>query len=1299
MEAVQEKSLTLEDKAKLKQRLALLKKEYKRTVTRLQKSERAERVKIHVKGPIEEQSQEYIGQDRVLLSAGLENVTSNALDLGELHRKYETPSADKLCVSSLEPEIVNSNSRTPPCSGGESSEQEAEGNRAHQSSQVSRNRLRLSRPARKVCFSESPSPGVFRVSSTVNVLDGKESTLDKSLSPVFNKHPTDHAPLRPDNATASFWSEDTKPEDIAHEIVGPSNTALFRLGTADNSPGEVRRNFDTLQSVGAEITTPNELVQHCVEKTETTEEQPLPTDVAATRNSNCALLVTPLQVLVFENRTDLKTTSEPSPPLSSQNQTPPNLKMQAESTVIEEGHNPLSSCTLVEGLLFPVEYYVRTTRRMASCQRKIDIDAVINSHLITGRKGSRGRPRRNSTSSSTPINTSDKLFNSLTPLSRPSVNSAGVVSRSRRGRGRKSCPAVLSSGLKDISIQLKFGDESSLTPSGSQSEKENCEEASPSKSQSAAKCLTNITDGSQIKEMDGFRILLSDKKAYNLRSQDSAVLNVRTSASDFGSSKEANEPTGSPFPRFSGKVSLDNLSHLLKITDFHLPDEDFGILKLDKLKSANHLEPFTPHTSRERGECSQHPKNDSSTLPPTGSSAVLQEVDLRSCSQKSEIALKLLETNEHCTDVDHPPCNNGSILGNDIQQSADAVVSPHSPIREPTNALLSQMSPVITEVLDSKEKTSHSPTKDFLCSPSPNENHSRTISILGRLLPDDEISPTILLNPTGSLNDGEVQACIPFTEVSGAAECLGANLDSCKGLESNDVPTDSPTESEMPGKLSSPKELNSTALFLPSVCSVPLESIIDTVASFCTPGLPFLGSTPAVFSSPQGSKTFVVCSPVDEGQEKALCSEACGGEGPTYMPLSYLIATGDTEDTKPCHVVLGQDNNTVVEGHCENLEHQEKSLLSKTDKDRSVLVTSGRAANEDTEEGIVSGGQLRLLSEVKESCGGGGCAVDLCSVWWEFSDRPELCIVSASESSVCLWRPKSEVAWECAHMWSFTEMPVIEILPLSQEKNIVCVALGNLEIMEIWALFSSPERLGWEKQLVKRGHMKTAQGLSRHRLVSSGIGEDGQVVEVQQLSETGSSVDSLSLVPPRDSVLAFCEVEGEKNALVGSTMDAYVVVWNTITGHLLSSVCMGDHCSDLTCLSVTSDSGLLFLVVGSLFSKPCVDAGSCIFKLIAVNPLGGASTPIMSYVIPNKPGSRYLEADVKRQKAAAVLTCGSIALWDLPRSRCSVTLPPSLDAPWCLVRWSHSPSCLLIGKIDGTICIYEYTEPYSNKES
>lgn len=61
-----------------------------------------------------------------------------------------------------------------------------------------------------------------------------------------------------------------------------------------------------------------------------------------------------------------------------------------------KGAGLLDSCTLVEGLLFPAEYYVRTTRRMASLQSQPDMQAVILGQLNLGRpqRGRGGAGRR-----------------------------------------------------------------------------------------------------------------------------------------------------------------------------------------------------------------------------------------------------------------------------------------------------------------------------------------------------------------------------------------------------------------------------------------------------------------------------------------------------------------------------------------------------------------------------------------------------------------------------------------------------------------------------------------------------------------------------------------------------------------------------------------------------------------------------------------------------------------------------------------------------------------------------------------
>lgn len=88
--------------------------------------------------------------------------------------------------------------------------------------------------------------------------------------------------------------------------------------------------------------------------------------------------------------------------------------VDAGSLVLEEAslaaptENPLSSCTVVEGLLFPVEYYVRTTRRMSSCQREVNLAAVIESQLGKGKKGQR-RPVQKDKNPKNPVLSSPGL--------------------------------------------------------------------------------------------------------------------------------------------------------------------------------------------------------------------------------------------------------------------------------------------------------------------------------------------------------------------------------------------------------------------------------------------------------------------------------------------------------------------------------------------------------------------------------------------------------------------------------------------------------------------------------------------------------------------------------------------------------------------------------------------------------------------------------------------------------------------------------------------------------------------------
>lgn len=91
----------------------------------------------------------------------------------------------------------------------------------------------------------------------------------------------------------------------------------------------------------------------------------------------------------------------------------------------------LGSCTLVEGLPFPVEYYIRTTRRMAASHSSVDLDAVIYSQLTGGR--GRRRLSQSQTSSRGHMTPEHSVCRSTDQTRR-----GGKGQRGRRGRPRST---------------------------------------------------------------------------------------------------------------------------------------------------------------------------------------------------------------------------------------------------------------------------------------------------------------------------------------------------------------------------------------------------------------------------------------------------------------------------------------------------------------------------------------------------------------------------------------------------------------------------------------------------------------------------------------------------------------------------------------------------------------------------------------------------------------------------------------------------------------------------------------------
>lgn len=398
------------------------------------------------------------------------------------------------------------------------------------------------------------------------------------------------------------------------------------------------------------------------------------------------------------------------------------LETQSRLSPLENVAAPgsaLSSCTVVEGLLFPVEYYVRTTRRMSSCQRKVDLDAVILSQLGRSKKGQRSKCKLGDANLDQPsqeragndlgsgivpfpcLGAENDPANSDSPQGSPpassgSSTSVGSVSQSsitskgrdrrqsqRKQRGRRKSasnpPVHLVSPELIESLDLVTARKgSSLLSSECQSQRGNCDaglEKPPSDERrfSAAVALaateTGVSGAVQPRSADpppvGSQVLdkclktLLEQPQSLLQSSDSlhpgngaspiptgdleanfpvcqadgepaepveneqvpkacraellSVINVplrrslrcaarQRAGGHVAKGPEGLAPLGLPAVDLNtcGSLfsfrSLQWLASRLGVRDFHLPDEEFGLLKHEKLESSpvNDLEVFVP---------------------------------------------------------------------------------------------------------------------------------------------------------------------------------------------------------------------------------------------------------------------------------------------------------------------------------------------------------------------------------------------------------------------------------------------------------------------------------------------------------------------------------------------------------------------------------------------------------------------------------------------------------------------------------------------------------------------------------
>ncbi|KAM5329538.1 partner and localizer of BRCA2 isoform 2-T2 [Glossophaga mutica] len=441
------------------------------------------------------------------------------------------------------------------------------------------------------------------------------------------------------------------------------------------------------------------------------------------------------------------------------------------------------------------------------------------------------------------------------------------------------------------------------------------------------------------------------------------------------------------------------------------------------------------------------------------------------------------------------------------------------------------------------------------------------------------------------------------------------------------------THLKIPKLKSQPKQkgLSSSILLFTPLNTITHEGDNRPTADVCSPAFPIIGTTPDL--GPQAHKVSV-----------EVVRQTCSSP-----PLSH----GKTSESQQCHSCTSPPKLDGI-FHVSGREGQPKCDCD-CGPQATPLPTESFTFKED------------------QLCG------NLCLEPWKHSiEQTEITDVPTCDTL----NPGN------LQLVSKLKLPVLQIIPMPDVCNLVCVALGNLEIREIRALFCFSDAKSENQVLLSSGNIQAVLGLTKRRLVSSSRTLCDQQVEIVTIAEDGGSKEKQFLMPVEETIQTFAEVQGMQEALLGTSIMNNIVIWNLKTGQLLKKIYIGDSYQASICHKAYSEMGLLFVVLSHPCAKEKEPSGSPVFQLIAINPKTALSMAVMLYCLPQGQAGRFLEGDVKDNFAAAVLTSGTIAIWDLLLGHCTALLPPISDQNWSFVKWSGTDSHLLAGQKDGSIFVY-----------
>ncbi|XP_048188046.1 partner and localizer of BRCA2 isoform X2 [Perognathus longimembris pacificus] len=1046
MDEVPGKSLSCAEKEQLEEKLALLKKEYRRTLARLQRAQRAEKIKNSKKT-----ARQGGLLDQQITSQTTQSEPKNEgcpYDQLQVYTQLNKDTGEKTSLTFVEPKSFN------PKDGSEEGLyiQNTDDIQEHFPYKVSgldgkkrQNELpgkREKQPQRMFASQETEcsfdtsslivSGKRTRNQEAINSKDPSSSaTVIGSLTspqPEIQGSPAPATEAARKMAVIPPSADSGRGNEISKETIIPLHSASDSSYHQHCRPSEGHWELSTptfqntspalpvnLQAQGRKMSvcTDDPIVNNIVGGSGQLPRSPnLEADNSCCTNElTCRNLAPNIsQDLKEQNHHTGKSLEPPGNPLNSKNENVQEKKAldQLKSLNLEAGE-PVStesqthSCTVVEGLLFPAEYYVRTTRRMSNSQRKIALEAVIQSHLGVRKKGFKSKEKG--------VTKSVKLSNEEAGQSEISMSDT-------------------SSGV--------------LSSSPSQELLSQSEDHSPSVDPKNNHCPRRPVTKSSARRHRGKR-----KSAHTLALDQCEPL----------------FPSSSTFSVEWFKRQSENTA----IQDFQLPDEDFGPLKLEKLKSSD--KPIEPPESKAYAK--KLPQEEQSPL---------------------------------CTAAE----------GKDLEEEAMFV---------PGKAHPQMPSP--------KNQTPHKGLSSSMLLFTPLNTATAAVG-------NESARPA-------------TQVCSPAFPTLGTTPAFSSPA-SCDGMSARG---DGPA------------------------CSLPhLAPLEDTVSLPRTPKQSVYTANPL---------KLVTNLHVPGRRGQSACDRDCGPQATPAPTESFTFRENQ----------LCGNACLALHGH-------------STEQPETAHPPAGESLNP---------GSLQLLSKLKNPCS--SCSVDVSALWWDQAGLKEPCIVTACEYAVSLWKPLRTWQWEKMYTWHFSEVPVLQIVPVPNVCNLVCVALGTLEIREIRALLWSCGDESERHVLLQSGNIKAVLGLTKRRLVSSSGGPCNQQVEVMTLAEDGSK-EKRFLMPPEETVLTFAEVQGMPEALLGTTVMSNVVIWNLRTGQLLKKMHMAGSYQGSVCHKAYSEMGLLFVVLSHPCAKESECLGSPVFQLVAINPKTALSLGVLLYCLPQEQAGRQV---------------------------------------------------------------------------